>query len=206
MKMKHKGTILVVSAPSGAGKTTLCREIMKSDDAIRQSVSYTTRPPRAGERHGEDYFFVSERVFRNKIGRGDFVEWAEVHGKLYGTDRKHLEKMIRAGADVILDIDIQGARQIRATYPGCVFVFILPPSMSELKRRLVGRKSNSREDMDRRLRNAVREMSEYKKYDYVIINDSLDHSIEQMRSIIIAERIKTNMKNPDWIRNHILRR
>ncbi len=203
---RNKGAIFVVSAPSGAGKTTLCSRIREEDRAIRQSVSYTTRQPRVKEKHGEDYFFVSEPAFRKKIDRGDFVEWAEVHGNLYGTDRRQLERIIRSGDDVLLDIDTQGARQIRKAYPACVFIFILPPSMGELRRRLEGRKSNSPEDMERRLRNAVREIGEYKIYDYVIVNDSLPGSLDQLRSVIVAERLRSSRRDPAWIRNHILRR
>jgi len=151
---KSKGSLFIVSAPSGAGKTTICKKIMKTMDNVKTSVSHTTRKPRLGEVDGEDYLFISEKKFRGMIQKGEFVEWAEVHGNLYGTSRKRLEKIVNNGFDVILDIDTQGAEQIRKTYGSGVFIFILPPSMSELRDRLEKRMSNTKEDMERRLKRA----------------------------------------------------
>jgi guanylate kinase len=205
-KGRNRGTIFIVSAPSGAGKTTLCKRIMETLDNLRTSVSFTTRQPRNGEVDGEDYFFVTEKKFRSMISKGEFVEWAEVHGNLYGTSRRRLDRMIREGYDVILDIDTQGARQIRKTFKGGVFIFILPPSMTELRGRLENRKSNTKEDMERRLKRAVEEIREYKLYDYVIVNDSLKDSLRAFESIILADRNSCSKRDPLWIEKNIIRR
>jgi guanylate kinase len=201
LEKKSKGSIFIVSAPSGAGKTTMCKQIIMSVENIRPSVSFTTRPPRAGEIPDEDYCFVSEEEFNAMIERSDFVEWARVHGNLYGTSRLKLEELIRAGHDVLLDIDTQGARQIQSSFSNAVYIFILPPSMKELKHRLEGRMSNSVEDMNRRLQRAVEEIKEYKMYDYVIVNDILENSLEKLEAIIIAERLRSDKVDPDWIEN-----
>jgi len=202
LEKRNNGSLFVVSAPSGAGKTTLCKQIIKTIDNIKTSVSYTTRLPRSGEVPDEDYCFVSEQEFRAMIGRGDFVEWAQVHGNLYGTSRRQLEELISAGYDVLLDIDTQGARQIRKFFNNGVFIFILPPSMTELKRRLEGRMSNSVDDMNRRLKRAVDEIKEYYIYDYVIVNDILESSLKKLEAIIIAERLRSSKIDPQWIENN----
>lgn len=201
MEKKSKGSIFIVSAPSGAGKTTLCRQIVKMVDNIKPSISFTTRQPRAGELPGEDYYFVKEEEFRAMIDRGDFVEWAHVHGNLYGTSKRRLEEFIDAGYDMLLDIDTQGARQIRQSFSNAVYIFILPPSMTELKHRLERRMSNSVEDMNRRMLRAVDEIKEYKMYDYVIVNDMLDASLKKLEAVIIAERLRSTKINPQWIEN-----
>jgi len=198
----NKGSIFIVSAPSGAGKTTMCKKIIRIVDNVKASVSFTTRPPRPGEAPDEDYCFVSEAEFRAMIDRGDFVEWALVHGNLYGTSRRQLEALISAGYDVLLDIDTQGARQIRKFFNNGVYIFILPPSMTELKRRLEGRMSNSVEDMNRRLERAVDEIKEYYIYDYVIVNDILENSLKKLEAIIIAERLRSSKIDPQWIENN----
>ena len=203
---RDKGSLFIVSAPSGAGKTTLCKKIMEALDNLRASVSFTTRKPRSGEVPGEDYTFITEKRFRRMIEKGDFVEWAEVHGNLYGTSRKRLEQIIATGHDVILDIDTQGARQIRKTYANGVFIFILPPSMTELRNRLEKRMSNTREDMERRLKRAVEEIRVYKMYDYVIVNDLLNSSLRKFESIILAERQRSTRKDSAWIEKNIIRR
>ena len=201
MEKRNNGSLFVVSAPSGAGKTTLCKQIIKTIDNIKTSVSYTTRQPRSGEVPDEDYCFVSEQEFRAMIGRGDFVEWAQVHGNLYGTSRRELEELISDGYDVLLDFDTQGARQIRQSFTNSVYIFILPPSMQELQRRLEDRMSNSAEDMNRRLQRAVDEIREYKMYDYVIVNDVINTSLEKLEAIIVAERLRSSKIDPQWIQN-----
>ena len=203
---KSKGSLFIVSAPSGAGKTTICKKIMAAMDNVKSSVSYTTRAPRQGEVDGEDYSFISEKKFRGMIQNGAFVEWAEVHGNLYGTSRRRLEKMINDGFDVILDIDTQGAEQIRKTYGNGVFIFILPPSMTELRDRLEKRMSNTKEDMERRLKRASEEIRAYKMYDYVIINDLLKSSLRKFESIIVAEGLRSSKKDSAWIEKNIIRR
>ena len=198
----NKGSIFIVSAPSGAGKTTMCKQIIRIVDNIKPSVSYTTRLPRPSEVPDEDYCFVSEAEFRAMTDRGDFVEWAKVHGNFYGTSRLKLQELISAGYDVLLDIDTQGARQIKKFFTNGVYIFILPPSMKELKRRLEGRMSNSVEDMNRRLERAVDEIKEYYMYDYVIVNDILENSLKKLEAIIIAERLRSSKIDPHWIENN----
>lgn len=194
-----KGNLFVVSAPSGAGKTTLCRKLTELMPDLRHSVSYTTRTPRSGEQDGKDYIFVGEGEFRRMIEEDEFVEWAEVHGNLYGTSRSILEGIREQGADVILDIDVQGARQLRSKYRNGVHIFILPPSLDVLRKRLEGRMSNSAEDMDRRMRRAVEEIKEYNNYDYVIVNDIFERAVEELKAIVTAERVRTDRLNPEWI-------
>jgi guanylate kinase len=203
---KGKGILFIVSAPSGAGKTTICKKIMKAMDNVKTSVSYTTRKPRLGEIDNEDYSFISEKKFRGMIQKGEFVEWAEVHGNLYGTSRKRLDKIVNDGFDVILDIDTQGAEQIKKTYGNGVFIFILPPSMTELRHRLEKRMSNTKDDMERRLKRASEEIRAYKIYDYVIVNDLLKSSLSKFESIIVAESQRSSRKDSTWIEKNIIRR
>ncbi len=205
-KHRERGTLFIVSAPSGAGKTTICKKIAVLLDNLKTSVSFTTRKARQGEVDGEDYIFITEKRFRNMIAKGEFVEWAEVHGNLYGTSRSRLEKIIASGYDVILDIDTQGARQIKETYGNGVFIFILPPSMTELRNRLERRMSNTREDRERRLKRAVEEIREYKIYDYVIVNDLLNSSLRKFGCIVLAERQRSARRDAAWIEKNIIRR
>ncbi|MBI5640352.1 MAG: guanylate kinase [Nitrospirae bacterium] len=207
MQKKSEGSIFIISAPSGAGKTTICRKIIMKMENVQQSVSYTTRLPRKGEVEDVDYTYIGEKAFRKMAGSGDFVEWAEVHGNLYGTSRKRLEKLMAAGFDVILDIDTQGAKQIRNSYGGGVFVFILPPSMDALRERLEKRKTRTKEDkadIERRLRRSVDEIRDYKLYDYVIVNDELSISIRKLESIITSERLRNEKIDPGWIKKNFL--
>jgi guanylate kinase len=200
----NKGSIFVISAPSGAGKTTICREIMKLRDNLRQSVSFTTRPPREGEVNDTDYTFVSEQEFRGMIGRQEFVEWAEVHGNLYGTSKSRLEGLLAQGYDVILDIDTNGATQIKNIYGEGVFVFILPPSMETLRDRLQNRQSDRVEEIEKRLRRAGDEIRDYSRYDYVIVNDSVDEAVKKLEAIMTAESLRTGKISKDWIRKKFL--
>jgi len=187
MKRKNRGRLFIVSAPSGTGKTTLCQNLSSIIQNLRHSVSYTTRPMRHGEVNNRDYTFIKEDVFRRMVRRDEFIEWAEVHGNLYGTSRKRLEAMLDKGIDVILDVDTQGARQIRKKYKDGIYIFILPPSLRALKERLKKRMCNSKEEIQRRLKRTVYEIREYKKYDYVIINAVFDTAIEEMKAIISSE-------------------
>ena len=202
---KDKGSLFVVSAPSGAGKTTLCQKLSSILPDLQHSVSYTTRPVRTGEVNNRDYTFVSGKVFRNMTDKGDFIEWAKVHGHLYGTSRKRLEEMLRKGISVILDIDTQGARQIRKKYDGGVYIFILPPSLEVLKERLNRRMSNSKQEIEERLMRAVEEIKDYKKYDYVIINDIFEDALEQLKSIVFLEKVRTKNIDPLWIKENFFR-
>lgn len=189
--MKREGVLYILSAPSGAGKTTLCREIIDIFPQLRHSVSYTTRAPRAGEVHGKDYFFVSMDEFRRMVDADEFAEWAEVHGNCYGTSIRTLEENRAAGVDLILDIDIQGARQLQERYSGGVYIFILPPSFEELRRRLNGRSSDSDEVISRRIDAAAGEIRESRWYDYIIVNDQFSRAVEELKSVIIAEQCRT---------------
>lgn len=192
IRMKREGVIFIISAPSGAGKTTLCKEIIDLFPALRHSVSYTTRQPRAGEVHGKDYFFVSMEEFQQMEAVGEFAEWAEVHGNCYGTAIRTLEESKANGIDVILDIDIQGARQLKQRYEGGVYIFILPPSYDELRRRLNGRSSDTDEVISRRINAAAGEIRESRWYDYIIVNDQFPRAVEELKSIVIAERCRTS--------------
>lgn len=189
--MKREGVLYILSAPSGAGKTTLCREIIDIFPHLRHSVSYTTRAPRPSEVHGKDYFFVSMDEFRRMIDADEFAEWAEVHGNCYGTSIRTLEENRAAGVDLILDIDIQGARQLQERYAGGVYIFILPPSFEELRRRLNRRSSDSDEVISRRINAAAGEIRESRWYDYIIVNDQFSRAVEELKSVIIAEQCRT---------------
>lgn len=206
MKRKNRGRLFIVSAPSGAGKTTLCQKLSSTMPNLRHSVSYTTRPMRHGEVNNRDYTFIKEDVFRCMARRDEFIEWAEVHGNLYGTSRKRLEAMLNKGIDIILDVDTQGARQIRKKYKGGIYIFILPPSLRALKERLKKRRCNSKEEIQRRLKRAVDEIREYKKYDYVIINTVFDTAIEEMKAIIFSEKLRTDNIDPLWAKKNFLTR
>jgi guanylate kinase len=182
--------VVIISAPSGSGKSTLVKRLMESDPLLDFSTSVTTRPPRAGEIDGESYRFLTEEEFLNLRDRGELLEWAEVFGNYYGTARSVLEKARQRGHDLILDIDVQGAGQLREKLPGAVTVFILPPSRKELEARLRNRSSDPDEVIERRLRDASREVSNYKKYDYILVNDELETSFEKLRGILLAERCR----------------
>lgn len=201
---QKRGNLFVVSAPSGAGKTTLCQKLREIIPDLKFSVSYTTRQLRSGEINNVHYTFIDEDEFREMVAEGEFVEWAEVHGNFYGTSKKRIEDIINSGFDVILDIDVKGARQIKEHFPESVLIFVLPPSMDILKKRLVGRMSESDEFIKKRLRNALDEIREYKNYDYVIINDMLDDALKEMTAIIIAERIRTSKIQQRWIKENFL--
>ncbi|MBI5101823.1 MAG: guanylate kinase [Nitrospirae bacterium] len=208
MQRKTKGSIFIISAPSGAGKTTICRKIMAKLDNLAQSVSYTTRSPREGEVNNVDYTFISKGLFKKMIERGDFVEWAEVHGNLYGTSKKRLEKLMKSGMDVLLDIDTQGAGQIRDTYEGGIFIFILPPSLTVLGERLnkrMGSTNERREDIKKRLSRAADEIKDYHMYDYVIVNDDLKRSVGRFEAIITAEHLSSKKIDMQWIKRNIFR-
>jgi guanylate kinase len=179
--------LLIMSAPSGAGKTSIISEILRMFPDVRFSVSYATRPPRPGEVNGKDYHFISEEEFRERIARGEFVEWVENYGQLYGTSKKTMGAFLRQGYDLILDIEPRGAKAIREHYPRGVFVFILPPSLSELKARLAKR-GESAAVMERRLQASLDEIREARWYDYIIFNEKLDKAVEQFRAIYIAEK------------------
>ncbi len=186
--MEPKRLMVVVSAPSGAGKTSLCQEAARRLPRLVHSVSYTTRAPRPDEQDGRDYHFVNAATFRKMIEAGDFAEWASVHGHLYGTSRLLLEKNFADGLDVILDIDTQGATTLRRVYPRGVFVFVVPPTFAMLEARLRQRRTDSEEEIRRRLARAREELRHFKKYRYIVVNDIFQNAVEQLSCIITAER------------------
>ncbi|MGA1862766.1 guanylate kinase [Deferribacter thermophilus] len=188
----YKTKLFVVSAPSGAGKTSLCNKLIsKYKDRLKYSISYTTREPRIGEVDGQDYFFIDEKKFKKMINNEEFLEWAVVHGNYYGTSKKLIEEYLSSGYDVILDIDPQGARQIKAKYSDAVFIFIVAPSMKELKNRLVNRRTETIENINIRMKNALEEIKFYKMYDYLIVNKYLNIAFEELNAIYLSEHLKT---------------
>jgi guanylate kinase len=190
--MRRNGVLYVISAPSGAGKTSICKEILSISPNLRKSISYTTRNKRPGEKNGVDYHFISHKEFDRMVDRGAFAEWAQVHDNCYGTALSTLESASREGADVLLDIDFQGAEQLRRSGLNGVFIFVLPPSLSELRKRLDFRNTDDEEVIARRMANAAGEISEAVHFDYLVINDILEKAVDEVRAIMIAESIKTS--------------
>ncbi len=198
--IKRRGTLVVVSAPSGAGKTTLCHEVRSLVPDLYYSVSHTTRGPRPGEVNGTDFQFVTHAEFTAMRDRDEFAEWATVHGHLYGTPARALERALGCGLDVLLDIDTHGARQLRQRYPEAVSVFVMAPSMAELEARLRERKSDAPGEIERRLSRAREEIAAWRQYDYLIINRDVKEAVDQLATIIEAERSRTSrltLKFPD---------
>ena len=191
-----QGVLFVVSAPSGAGKTSLVRELRATVDGFTVSVSHTTRPQRPGERHGVDYYFVEREKFQALAAAGEFLESAQVFDYLYGTSRSSVVNALATGKDVLLEIDWQGARQIKERMPDCQSIFILPPSLDALSHRLHGRGQDDAETIARRMRDAISEISHYAEYDYLIVNDDFDEALAEMRSIVLASRLKTSIQTP----------
>jgi guanylate kinase len=189
--MKREGVLYVISAPSGAGKTTLCKEVIDIFPSLRHSVSFTTRAIRSGEVDGRDYFFVSQDEFKRMVAAGEFAEWAEVHGNCYGTSLRTLDESRVAGIDLLLDIDCQGARQLKERYDGGVYIFILPPNYQELRRRLETRNTDHAEVIERRLQGAAAEIRESRWYDYIIVNAQFSRAVEELKSVLIAEQCRT---------------
>jgi guanylate kinase len=186
-----QGTLFVLAAPSGAGKSTLVNALLEREPAISLSVSHTTRPPRVGETYGRHYYFVERAEFEREIAEGIFLEHAEVHGNLYGSSRTRVQELLVQGRDVLLEIDWQGAEQIRRSKPDCVSVFILPPSRAELERRLRGRGSDSAEVIERRLRNSRGEIAHAHEFDYILVNDAFDEALADLQAIVRAVRLRS---------------
>ncbi len=188
---RNSGSIFIVSAPSGAGKTTVLKRVMATMPKLFFSVSHTTRPQRPGETNGKDYHFTDHDEFNRLQQKNGFLEWAEVHGNFYGTGLKQVEDQLKDG-DVILDIDVQGAEQIKnSAVKKCHLIFIAPPSMEELSKRLIGRKTEAPEIIELRLANALKEIKAISMYDYVVVNDDLDQAVTMLSAIIIAERCRS---------------
>lgn len=177
--------LIVISAPSGAGKTTLCRRLLQDFPQLELSISWTTRSPRSGERRDMDYFFISEGEFKERIRNGQFAEWAQVHGNYYGTSKEVIDRALESGKPVLFDIDVQGAESLRRAYPAqCVAIFIQPPGLGELEKRLRTRGTDSEETIQRRMNNARSEMAAVKDFHHVIINDSLDRAYAELEEIV----------------------
>lgn len=183
-----KGIAYIISAPSGAGKTTLCRMAAEHFPDIRNSVSYTTRKPRPGEVNGRDYWFVEDEAFDRMVEGGEFLEYAGVYGRRYGTSKKDLEALLDQGWSVILEIDVQGADKVRKTLKGGVYIFILPPSLEACEQRLISRGKDSPEDIKKRLKIAEEEIRKAPLYDYLIVNDELDRAFEVLKSVMVAQK------------------
>jgi guanylate kinase len=192
------GNLFIVSAPSGAGKTSLVNAMLASTSSIDLSVSYTTRAPRPGETDGREYHFVSRETFLEMAQRGDFLESAEVYGNLYGTSQPWIRTEIAEGRDILLEIDWQGAAQVRRIFPGCISIFILPPSLQALETRLKGRKQDSAEVIEQRLQAAREDIAHVSEFDYVIINDKLDEAVQQLKAVVVAAGLRRDRQLSRW--------
>ncbi len=194
------GILFIISAPSGSGKTTLTNELLKLVPGLEFSISYTTRPPRGSEQHGREYFFISKEEFEQMIARGEFLEHACVFGCYYGTAKRFLDDARQTGRDLVLDIDVQGAAQVKAKMPDAVSIFILPPSRDVLEFRLRNRSHSEHMDSEevirRRLEGARKEIENYRNYDYILVNDRLEQSIAQLKAIVAAERLQRSGTKP----------
>ena len=188
--MDHPGNLFVVAAPSGSGKSSLVKALMEVDAGVQPSISHTTRAPRGQEKHGREYYFIDNAEFDTKIAAGDFLEWAHVHGKRYGTSRQAIEARIAAGGDVVLEIDWQGALQIQRQFPDAVLLFVLPPSWEELRARLQRRGEDTPEVIELRLVNAQQELAQVKHFDYVIINEIFERALFDLKTIVHAQRLR----------------
>jgi guanylate kinase len=188
--MEYPGNLFVVAAPSGAGKSSLVKALMELDKRVVPSISHTTRPPRGQEVHGREYYFVSNETFDQMIAQNAFLEWAYVHGNRYGTSKLAIEQRMQQGADVVLEIDYQGAIQVKRIFPNAVLVFILPPSWEELRSRLERRNEDSQDAIELRLRNAAHEMSHVREFDFVIINELFERALFDLKAIVHAQRLR----------------
>jgi guanylate kinase len=190
MAMDYPGNLFVVAAPSGAGKSSLVKALMELDSRVQPSVSHTTRAPRGQEKHGREYFFVSQQEFDAMVKADAFVEWANVHNHRYGTSKKAIEERMAQGADVILEIDFQGAIQIKSIFANAICIFILPPSWEELRSRLERRGEDKPEVIDMRMKNAQIEVAQVDKFDFVIINELFDRALFDLKAIVHSQRLK----------------
>ena len=196
MSSRRRGLLFIVSAPSGTGKTTLCERLVQVVPGLRMSRSYTSRHARAGERDGVDYNFVSREQFEQMVADKAFVEWADVFGNYYGTSAEDTDAALAAGEDVMLVIDVQGARQVRSRGIETVGIFVLPPSAAVLEQRLRGRSKDSEDQIRRRLEVARQEVAEYAQYEYVVINDDVETAVDRLRAIVQAERARVRLMRP----------
>ena len=193
VKRKKTGTLIVLSGHSGAGKGTICNELLKQVDTLSLSISMTTRSPRGNEVDGKDYYFVTKEQFEEYIAKGNFLEYAKVHGdNYYGTPKNKVEEILSSGRDIILEIDIQGALEVKEKMEEGIFIFIMPPSMRELKDRLVKRNTESKDKIIERFKNAYKEINEVTKYNYIVINDEVQNAVDKVKAIILAEKCRVD--------------
>lgn len=193
VKRKKTGTLIVLSGPSGAGKGTICNELLKQVDTLSLSISMTTRSPRGNEVDGKDYYFVTKEQFEEDIKKGNFLEYAKVHGdNYYGTPKRKVEESLASGKDIILEIDIQGALEVKEKMEEGIFIFIMPPSMRELKDRLIKRNTESKDKIIERFKNAYKEINEVTKYNYIVINDEVQNAVDKVKAIILAEKCRVD--------------
>lgn len=195
--MDYPGNIFVVAAPSGAGKSSLVKALMELDSRVRLSISHTTRPPRGQEKHGREYLFIEEPEFVRMIDAGEFLEWAHVHDNRYGTSKSAIAERIADGSDVILEVDYQGAMQVREIFENAVLIFILPPSWEELRSRLTRRGEDSEQVIETRLKNAKQEMEHAKYFDFVIINEMFERALFDLKTIVHSQRLKYRAQKRD---------
>ena len=188
--MQHPGNLFVVAAPSGAGKSSLVKALMELDARVMPSISHTTRPPRGQEVHGREYYFVSNDTFDQMVTQDAFVEWAQVHGNRYGTSKAAIDHRMSQGVDVLLEIDYQGAMQVKRLFPTAVLIFILPPSWTELRSRLERRAEDSADVIEVRLQNAAEEMAQAKNFDFVIINELFERALFDLKAVVHAQRLR----------------
>ena len=192
MKNRGRGLLIVISGPSGAGKGTICKQLLENNSELKLSVSATTRSPRAGEVDGVNYYFITKEDFEHKIECGDFLEYAQVYDNYYGTPKSNVEEMLEKGKDVILEIDIQGALKVKENFEEGIFIFILPPSMEELKQRIIKRGSETEESLMKRFKSAYKEINFVSKYNYAVVNDEVDLAVEKLEAIICAEKCRVD--------------
>lgn len=190
-KVEHSGKLFIISGPSGAGKGTICKRLIE-DTRVQLSVSMTTRGPRPGEVDGVSYYFTTREAFQEEIEKGGFLEHAEVYGNYYGTPKARVIEKLEAGTDVVLEIDIQGALNVKSAYPDGIFIFILPPSMAELRKRITGRGSETEEAINLRLSQTLKEVSYIDKYDYCVVNGELEEAVARVKSIVMAEHSRVS--------------
>ncbi len=206
MIMKRKeGILFVVSGPSGAGKGTICKAYLENHPEITMSISVTTRKPRTGEVDGVNYYFVTEEEFRSMRDKGEFIEWANFCDNYYGTPGEKVKELLAEGKDVLLEIELQGAMQMRSKFPEGVYIFTVPPSFEELKKRLIGRGTESPEVVEQRLETAYKECQNMNKYNYIVINDTVPAAVDRLAAIIEAEKIRTE-RNGEWIEEFLSNR
>lgn len=186
--MKTRGNLIVISGPSGSGKGTICQGLFDKIPDLHLSISATTRKPRSGEKEGINYYYLSKQEFEKKINAGQLLEWADVYGNYYGTPKEPVIEAINSGKDVVLEIDVQGALQVKSKHTDCILIFLIPPSRTELEMRLRKRGTDSTEEIEHRLKWAIKEIKEVRKYDYLVINDDIASAVEKVCAIITAER------------------